>query len=195
MAGPMKQECPICRGKKEVPCEICHGKGYHETNRPREDAYGRLIYETERNTCTTCHGNKKRMCYACGGEGYNLVPGEPEVDPKVEPDPDDGEVLPRTPEEYAELYRRELESAEQERQELLSWLSSTGEFDPVLKNSYRDAISNLNLVDPKAEADLKATADYLDGLSRTAPEKKLSEMMRRLAFPIGGLDLYRKMQG
>jgi hypothetical protein len=181
----VKQECPNCRGKGKVWCEPCGGKGYKEERRSRQDAYGRLIDETERTTCTTCHGEGERICNYCSGAGYNLVPGQPEV---VPPAPDGGNRGTRTPAEYAELYRCELERAEQERIELLTQLPSTGEFAQVW-----DAICKLNLADPKAEADLKVKADYLDRPGAASSAKKLAKMMRDLAFRLRGLKLYREM--
>jgi hypothetical protein len=104
------------------------------------------------------------------------------------PFPDGGNGRPRTPAEYAELYRCELERAEQERIELLTQLPSVGEFAQVW-----NAISKLKLGDPKAEADLKASADYLDRPGAASSARELAKMMRDLAFRLQGLTLYKEM--
>jgi hypothetical protein len=67
-------------------------------------------------------------------------------------------------------------------------LPSAGEFAQVW-----DAISKLNLADPKAEVDLEAKADYLERPGAASFAMELAKMMRDLAFRLRGLELYKEM--
>jgi hypothetical protein len=197
VAGVVRKNCPICSGKKSIQCENCYGRGSQESRRSRYDAEGRVLYETERNSCTTCAGTGKRMCYACSGVGYNLVPGDPEDTDEIEPDAEESEWddRPRTAEEYGELSRGALASAESERSQLLSWLWNDSAFATDFKSNFDNWLSGLDLSGPGAEAALKGTADQWNAPGKSAQVDNLLLRMRGLASWCGMADLYRSMAG
>lgn len=197
MAAVVRENCPICFGKKDVQCEICDGRGFHESRRSRYDYEGRLSYETERYSCTTCRGRGRRTCYACGGAGYNLVPGDPQDAEEFEPDAEESgwDDPRRTPEEYGQLYRETLDEAENERSQLLYWLWNTADFATDFKSNFAHWLSGLDLSDPGAEVALRGTADQWNVPGKSAQLDILLIRMRGVASRCGMADLYRSGAG
>jgi hypothetical protein len=119
------------------------------------------------------------------------VPGDPDNDQNVEHVPYDPEVLPRTPEEYAGVYRRKLEEAEHAREQLLEWVSNAYDFDAKFRNEFSSWLSGFDLSDLRTGAALEAWADRLDVPGQATKVGTLLLQVQGLAGRVRGLDIYR----